>query len=296
MPINQFRVVMELAPALREDPEVVGRLRVAAAAADPAQARTLVPMSAFSSMRQRPALGLVSHSGAIPSETLSFNLAPGHSLGEATAAIEAALAGLGLPAGMTATFSGSAQAFQESLASMPWLVVLAVVAMYLVLGMLYESLLHPLTILSTLPSAGVGALGALLATGSELSVIAVIGIVLLIGIVKKNAIMLVDFALDQERRLGLSAQEAMTRACLIRLRPIVMTTAAAILGALPLLVGHGYGSEFRRPLGISIIGGLLASQLLTVYTTPAVYIALSRLRDASRRAPSSTPTPKEPVP
>lgn len=278
LPLNQFRVVMEVSPEQREAAEVLDHLHVSAGGA-----AAMVPLSAMARFSRRLTPQLVSHSDQYPSETISFNLAAGHSLGKATQAIAAELQRVGMPPDMNARFTGTAQAFEESLSTLPWLVGLAVVAIYLVLGMLYESLLHPLTILSTLPSAGLGALTALLVSGIDLSAIAVIGIVLLIGIVMKNAIMLVDFALAQQREHALAPDEAMHRACTVRLRPILMTTAAALLGAVPLVIGHGYGSEFRRPLGVSIIGGLVASQLLTLYTTPAVYIALDRLRGAWHR-------------
>ena len=281
LPANEYRVVIEVAPELADSPALLEEIRVPADSA--AGVRTMVPLSALSSFSTRSTLQLVTHAQGFPSETMSFNLAPGRSLSDATQAIAAAIAPLGLADGVTTQFVGSAQAFQDSLRSTPLLVALAIVVVYLVLGMLYESLLHPLTILSTLPSAGVGALAALMLCGSELSVIAVIGIVLLIGIVKKNAIMLVDFALVLERQAGRAPEDAMFEACLVRLRPILMTTAAAILGAVPLVIGSGYGSEFRRPLGVSIIGGLVVSQILTIYTTPAVYVTLTRWRDALRR-------------
>ena len=195
---------------------------------------------------------------------------------------------IGMPVGVQTQFQGAAQAFQSSLASQPWLILAAIVSVYIVLGMLYENLIHPLTILSTLPSAGVGALIALLMTGTELSIIALVGVILLIGIVKKNAIMMIDFAITEGKALGLSPQHAIRRACLIRFRPIMMTTLAAMLGALPLVLGTGYGSELRRPLGISIMGGLLFSQVLTLYTTPVIYLWLDRLSQSLRRAPKET--------
>ena len=239
----------------------------------------------------------VSHQGQYPSVTISFNLAPGVSLGEATQVIQAAQRSINFPGSINASFQGTAAAFQSSLSSEPLLILAALAAVYIVLGMLYESFIHPITILSTLPSAGVGALLALLISGNELNVIGLIGIILLIGIVKKNAIMMIDFALNAERSQGKSPVDAIHEACLLRFRPIMMTTAAALLGGLPLAIGAGVGSELRRPLGITIVGGLIVSQMLTLFTTPVVYIYLDRLRWwASRRSreerPGITPTPK----
>src|SRR6266550_2589014 len=227
-----------------------------------------VPLSAFTHFESGIAPLAINHQGQFPVVTISFNLAPGASLGEATNAIEQARKELGMPLSIQAAFQGTAQAFQASLANEPVLILAALVTVYIVLGVLYESYIHPLTILSTLPSAGVGALLALLICRSELSVVALIGIILLIGIVKKNAIMMIDFALDAERHSGKTPVDAIYQACLLRFRPIMMTTMAALLGSLPLALGSGMGSELRRPLGITIVGGLLVSQILTLYTTP----------------------------
>jgi multidrug efflux pump len=270
--LNQYFVVMEVSPVFQSTPEALRMIRVQAS-----NGRT-VPLSAFASLQETNTTLSVNHQGQFPAITLSFNLAPGVALGDAVREIDAAELDIGMPASITGSFMGTAQAFQSSLANEPVLIAAALITVYIVLGMLYESLIHPLTILSTLPSAGVGALLALLLTGEDLSVIALIGIILLIGIVKKNAIMMIDFALDAERREGRNSRDAIYEACLLRFRPIMMTTMAAMLGGLPLAIAGGAGSELRRPLGITIVGGLIVSQMLTLYTTPVIYLYLDRLR------------------
>ena len=275
-PLNQYRVVMEAAPPYWQSPEALKDVYLIAAAADGSRAQ--VPLAAFARYEPTSTPLAVSHQGQFAASTISFNLPVGVSLSEATRAIDGALLELGVPSSVHGSFQGTAKTFQASLDSQPLLILAALIAVYLVLGILYESLIHPLTILSTLPSAGVGAILALLASGSELSIIALIGIILLIGIVKKNAIMMVDFAIDAERHDQLSPHEAIRKACLLRFRPIMMTTMAALFGAIPLAIGFSDGAEFRRPLGISIVGGLILSQLLTLYTTPVVYLYLDRFR------------------
>jgi multidrug efflux pump subunit AcrB len=238
----------------------------------------MTPLSAFSHFGPSNTALAVNHQGQFPSVTLSFNLAPNVSLGQATLAIDSAERSIGFPGTVHASFQGTAAAFQDSVASEPVLILTALLAVYIVLGILYESYIHPITILSTIPSAGVGALLALLLTHNELNVIGLIGIILLIGLVKKNAIMMIDFALEAERREGKSSLDAIHEACLLRFRPIIMTTMAALLGGLPLALGTGTGSELRRPLGITIVGGLVVSQALTLFTTPVVYLYMDRLR------------------
>jgi multidrug efflux pump len=270
-PMNQYFVVMEVDPIFWQSPDGLKQVYVTSTSG------TSIPLAAFTRFEPSTAALTVNHSGVFPSVTLSFNLAPDISLGQAVAAINQTRTNAGVPTTINSNFTGTAQAFQSSLANEPLLIATALAAVYIVLGVLYESLIHPITILSTLPSAGVGAILALLITKTELSVIALIGIILLIGIVKKNAIMMIDFALAVERREHKPPKEAVFQACLLRFRPIMMTTMAALLGGLPLALGHGTGFELRRPLGITIVGGLIVSQALTLYTTPVIYLYMDRL-------------------
>jgi hydrophobe/amphiphile efflux-1 (HAE1) family protein len=272
MPLNQYHVVLEVAPQFQEDPDALRNIYVKSTTG------AMVPLSAVTHFETQRIPLAVNHQAQSPATTLSFNLAPGASLSDATQAIQQARVDIGMPSAIHGGFAGSAQAFKDSLKSEPWLILLALVAVYIVLGILYESFIHPLTILSTLPSAGVGAIVALLLFKVDLSVIAMIGIILLIGIVKKNAIMMIDFALVAERQHGKTPQEAIFEACMLRFRPIMMTTMAALLGGLPLALGRGTGSEMRRPLGITIVGGLIVSQALTLFTTPVVYLFFDRVR------------------
>jgi len=270
--LNQYHVVMEVAPQYQQTPEALENIYLRATNGNP------VPLSAFTHFEPSNTPLAVNHQGQVPSVTISFNLAPGVSLGQATDAIEKAERSIGFPPTIQASFQGTAAAFQDSKSNMLVLIIAALGAVYIVLGMLYESYIHPITILSTIPSAGVGALLALLLTHNELNVIGMIGIILLIGLVKKNAIMMIDVALDVERTQGKRPTDAVYDACLLRFRPIMMTTMAALLGGLPLALGRGTGSELHRPLGITIVGGLIVSQMLTLFTTPVVYIYLDRVR------------------
>lgn len=276
---NQYRVILEADPDLRHSLESLGSIYLPSSTAQNGQ----VPLSAIARVVEQSAPLSISHLGQFPSASISFNLAPGAALGDAVDAIRNAQRELGLPPSMVTKFQGAALAFQAALGNEVLLILAAIVTMYIVLGVLYESYIHPITILSTLPSAGFGALLALMIEGSELTIIAVIGIVLLIGIVKKNGILIVDFALDAQREQGLSPRDAIFRASLLRFRPIVMTTAAALFGALPLMLGSGTGSELRHPLGVTIVGGLIVSQILTLFTTPVIYLVFDRLGRAARR-------------
>ena len=313
--LNQYKVIMQVAPRYIGSPEALKDIYVPArntaagststtasvvnpALRDPSAGQalstavtTMVPLSAIASFSENSSAASISHEDGELSTTISYNLATGSTLSDAQAAVSQAEAAISLPNNVRGSFSGTALSAQQSQGEQPLLILAALVVIYIVLGILYESLIHPLTVISTLPSAGVGALLALLLFKMDLSIIALIGIFLLIGIVKKNAILIIDFALDAERARGLSAVEAVREACLLRFRPILMTTMAAILGALPLAIGFGEGAELRRPLGITIIGGLIASQLLTLLTTPVVYVLLDKLR---RRSPSERQLSRHP--
>jgi multidrug efflux pump subunit AcrB len=270
--INQYHVVMEVLPEFQQNPSALNSIYVRSSTGTP------VPISTFTHYRTVLSSLAVNHQGQFPSITLSFALAPGVALSEAVNAVTQAEEDIAMPANVHGAFAGTAQVFQASLKSEPLIILAALLAVYIVLGILYESYVHPITILSTLPSAGVGALLALIIFQVDLTVIALIGIILLIGIVKKNAILMIDFALEVERKQGLSSKNAIYQACLLRFRPILMTTMAAMLGGLPLALGSGTGAEMRRPLGITIVGGLILSQILTLYTTPVVYLYLDKLQ------------------
>jgi multidrug efflux pump len=317
---NQYRVILEALPRYQEDPNSLGKLYLSGNSNGSATNTTAnngsntginagsanttvipntgnvspqVPLSAIATFTRTTAPLMIAHQEQFPSVTISFNLAPGEALSDAVAAVTAAERTIGMPASVTGSYSGDAAEYARSLAGEPWLILAAVVTIYIILGVLYESFIHPITILSTLPSAGVGALLALMLFGHDLSIIALIGIILLMGIVKKNAIMMIDFALEAERGQGLSPRDSIVQAALLRFRPIMMTTLAALFGALPLALESGTGAELRNPLGITIIGGLVLSQLLTLYTTPVIYLALEGFKLRFRRRPPMAPAQPE---
>jgi multidrug efflux pump len=288
--VNQYRVVLEVKPKYNADPDALKKIYVHSG-----PGTGPVPLDTFAKFDTSATPLSVSHQGQFPAITISFNLAPNASLGQAIDAVHAAELEIGMPGSVHAAFQGTAQAFQESLASEGWLVLAALITVYIVLGVLYESLIHPITILSTLPSAGVGALLALLLFKTDFSIIALIGIILLIGIVKKNAIMMIDFAIELERDQGMTPKQAIRESCLLRFRPIMMTTMAALFGGLPLALGHGAGAELRQPLGIAIVGGLIVSQMLTLFTTPVVYLALDRFTKKTRHEGTVATTGPQPA-
>ena len=274
--LNSYHVILEILPELQGNLDTLNKLYIKSPLTNDE-----VPLSTFATWTSVPVRPLsISHQGQFPAITISFNLAQGIALGQATQAVQKAMGDLGTPATLSSSFQGTAQAFQQSLGTVPLLIMAALVVVYLILGILYESYIHPLTILSTLPSAGVGALAILMAFGFDFSLIALIGIILLIGIVKKNDIMMVDFAITAERDEHLSSEQAIRKAALLRFRPIMMTTMAALLGGVPLMLGTGTGSEIRQPLGYAMVGGLIVSQALTLFTTPVVYLYLDRLSNA----------------
>ena len=295
--LNQYRVIMEVTPEFSQSAETLKNIYINAPAVPPLTSRGQIPFSTFVTYSTTNTPLSVNHQSQFPAGTISFNLKPGTSLSTASQAITETMSNLGVPASIHGSFQGTAKAFKESLNDQPWLILAALISIYIVLGILYESYIHPLTILSTLPSAGIGAILALIVFKTEFSIIAMIGVILLIGIVKKNAIMMIDFALNAERTLAMSPKDAIFNACLMRFRPIMMTTFAALLAALPLALGSGYGSELRRPLGIAIVGGLVFSQVLTLYSTPVIYLYLDRFQSWCRRTlqrkastPFSNPT------
>jgi len=285
---NQYRVILEVDPKFQTSLDSLSKFYLPSSSS---ASNGQVPLSAIMHIEEGSGPLQITHLSQFPATSISFDVAPGASLGAAVQAIDAAEKEIGLPDSFTTAMQGAAAAFTASLSNEVLLIIAAVITMYIVLGVLYESFVHPITILSTLPSAGVGALLALRLTGHDLDIIAIIGIILLIGIVKKNAIMMIDFALEAERIDGMSPRDAIYQACLLRFRPILMTTMAAILGALPLMLGAGVGSELRHPLGISIVGGLIVSQLLTLFTTPVIYLYFDRLAQRLARVGSTAALP-----